>query len=182
MMWQGFVGGLITSSGPSIEGILVALEANSLTFGQPMTFGSTVAFNDTATFNSAPDFAANPTYSVARAKNITDSTYSVPLTEDGFTYANTGASVDPRIDLPASAPLGFMATIAGNNGGQNIKFKAPTGEVIRVGGSTSSAGGTVATGALGAAITVRKVSNTGGPSNEPVWFTVAAAGTVGTIT
>lgn len=105
----------------------------------------------------------------------TTATYAMPLSEDGYTYTNTGAAVDTLIQLPASAPLGFTAAVYCDNGGQNIGFDAPPGETIQIGGSVSSAGGTLSTGALGCYITIRKIFTSR-------WATVAAAGTVGALT
>ncbi len=107
--------------------------------------------------------------------NQTAATYAAPLTENGYTYTNAGGAGITEIQMPANAPIGYTAAIAQTNGGQVIRVKMPTGEVLWIGGAPSSSGGTLATGADGAFISFRKVL-----SNR--WQVFATAGTVGTLT
>lgn len=107
--------------------------------------------------------------------NQTAATYSATIAENGTTYTNAGAVATVEIQLPAGTSIGDVRSIAQTNGGQVIRVKFPGAEIGWVGGTPSSAGGTIATGADGAFISFRKVG-------AARWQAFGAAGTVGTVT
>lgn len=89
--------------------------------------------------------------------------YSVLLSENGYTFTNTGAAGAVTFTMPANAPAGFTATFIQDSATQNIVIQMPVGETLRLSPIlVSSSGGTATwTGAAaasqGCTLTVVKV-------------------------
>ena len=98
--------------------------------------------------------------------------YTFPgAAENGYTYANDGASALITITVPAGLPIGTTIRVVESNTvaiTNNIKLAFSGGENVFY--STVN-GATIATGNVGGTCTVTKVNGT-------YWFVVAAAGNV----
>lgn len=99
--------------------------------------------------------------------------YAMPLSENGYTYTNTGAGADYVVSLPVNAPEGFTVTVFCNSGGGNIgiavtspMYLQPSSGAFNVGFIQQK------TSALGGCITYKRADS------GNAWLSINSSGSV----